>query len=248
MLSIARSGFSNLAQVVFLAMNAIGLLFGAIYNSQTPDLYGNNAHHKIGWIATWIVCAQAIVGLVRAYGRQAEGRTSSPPSISKYQDAHLAEQYRYSRDSGQGTEPSSPRTSSPTSHSPSLQHDVEHETGFERFSPHHSESNDAEEEKHGLLGNNAVDRFLTHKLRNAIPSPVMRIMGIIHSIVDRTIMFLGFIALTTGIVTYGGHFVSDKTAPKVEMAILTATTRKQIRYSVASPTSSKVASSSGTGC
>ena len=216
MLSMARSKLSSLAQLVFLAVNAVGLLFGAMYNSKTPDLYENNAHHKIGWIATWIVCAQAVIGLIRAYDRQVDRQESFPTSISKYQrieDVNSAEQYRYSRDSGQGTEPSSPRTPSPTLHSSPSQQELEHDAGSERFGPHrievdHTEADDAEEEKHGLLGNNGVDRFLTRKLRNFVPSRVLHILGVVHSIIDRIVIILGFILLTTGIVTYGGHFVS----------------------------------------
>ena len=209
MLSITRSSLSILAQMVFVAINAIGLLFGVIYNSKTPELYDNNAHHKIGWIATILVCTQVVTSLIRAYGRQAEGRRSLTPLVSKYQhkeDAHTAEQYRYSRDSGQGTEPSSPRTSSPTSCSPPLEHD--HDAEFERFGSH-AEAEGAEDEKNGLLGNNVVDRFLNRQVKNVVSPRVMRITGAIHNVLDRTTMILGFVLFTTGFVTYGGHFVSQ---------------------------------------
>ena len=64
MLSLARSRYRLTAQLVFLAVNGGGVLLGTIYNASTPDLYPNNAHHKLGWIVTWTVCAQVVVGLL----------------------------------------------------------------------------------------------------------------------------------------------------------------------------------------
>lgn len=52
MLSIARSRLVLPSQLAFLAINALALVLGVIYNHQTPDLYSNNAHSKIGWIIT----------------------------------------------------------------------------------------------------------------------------------------------------------------------------------------------------
>ncbi|PNH27736.1 hypothetical protein VD0002_g10084 [Verticillium dahliae] len=93
MLSLARSRYTLASQSVFLAFNALGVLVGAIYNAATPDLYPNNAHHKAGWVFTWIALAQVCIGLfgrttrtililgfigltsgAAAYGRLFEGR------------------------------------------------------------------------------------------------------------------------------------------------------------------------------
>lgn len=52
MLSLARSRYRLTAQLVFLAVNGGGVLLGTVYNANTPDLYPNNAHHKLGWIVT----------------------------------------------------------------------------------------------------------------------------------------------------------------------------------------------------
>ena len=130
MFSLARSRLTLALQFVFLAVNALGVLLGTIYNASTPDLYPNNAHHKIGWVATWVVCAQLLVGLV---GRVAgafnnRSRRSAVPKGRRTLDERgafipvsagaMAEHalrfpastgsagpYRLSNDSGQGTEP-----------------------------------------------------------------------------------------------------------------------------------------------
>ncbi|KAG7106629.1 putative membrane protein C3B8.06 like [Verticillium longisporum] len=89
MLSLARSRYTLASQSVFLAINALGVLVGTIYNAATPDLYPNNAHHKAGWAFTWVALAQlptmvsidigfaVITGLeilFAVYGRLFEGR------------------------------------------------------------------------------------------------------------------------------------------------------------------------------
>lgn len=139
MFSLARSRLTLVLQFVFLAVNAFGVLLGTIYNASTPDLYPNNAHHKIGWVATWVVCAQVVVGLV---GRVAgafnnRGRTFAVPHGHRTLDEHgafipvsagaMAEHalrfpasaagagpYRLSNDSGHGTEPNTESLRSPS--------------------------------------------------------------------------------------------------------------------------------------
>ncbi|MEJ1619737.1 DUF2427 domain-containing protein, partial [Escherichia coli] len=75
--SVARSRFALPSQFVFLVCNALGLLIGIIYNSQTPDLYENNAHHKIGWIATWVISAQVVMSLIFACAGRGERAKAS---------------------------------------------------------------------------------------------------------------------------------------------------------------------------
>src|SRR6266511_4011352 len=118
MLSLARSRFALAVQLSFLILNAFGLLLGTIYNSRTPDLYVNNAHHKIGWIATWAVCAQVVIGLIFMYSgrsKEADGDLDehagflpvSVEAMAQHQQVHAmrtAHGYRWSNDSGQGTE------------------------------------------------------------------------------------------------------------------------------------------------
>ena len=201
MFSVARSRYTSLSQLVFLALNALGLVFGVIYNANTPDLYENNAHHKIGWIATWIVSAQAIVGLVRHYTRNTDGASFSSARYETLKEAHSPEEYRWSRDSGHGTEPNSPRSSCPASPA-----EVEHNAPRDAHESQREE--DEYEEKHGLLRKTVAAGYIKRSFEAVCSSRAVRIAGVLYDIADRTVLFLGFIALATGIVTYGGHFVS----------------------------------------
>ena len=210
MLSLARAKLPALsAQFVFISANAVGLLCGTVYNSNTPDLYPNNAHHKLGWVMTWIVTVQAVVGLIRAYVPDArkrrvpkeelEVKPGRPAHYQRVSDASSA----FSRDSGYGNEIASPRESLPPSPPAETEsHSVER--GRAEPLPDVVE----EEEKSRLLGhtNNKVDRYLAAKLRGAGSSRAVRLLHLTYSIIDRTILLLGFVALATGAVTYGGFF------------------------------------------
>ena len=206
MLSLARAKLPTLgAQFIFIAANAIGLLCGTVYNSRTPDLYPKNAHHKLGWIVTWILIAQAVIGLLRVYapdkGRNAprpeEDKSSKPALPGHYQRASGSSSH-FSGDSGYGVE----LTESPLS-SPSSERET-HQLEGGRTEPTPADADD-EEEKDGLLGkHNKVDRYFARKLRGVGTGRVMRLLGLACDVVDRTSLVLGFIVLATGGLTYGG--------------------------------------------
>ena len=205
MLSIAKLRLALPAQLTFLSLNAIGLVFGTIYNANTPDFYKNNAHHKLGWVITWTASSQAIISLIRSYEhsddeRRRERVGSGAVQYQRVKALRSADQHRYSRDSGQGTEPNSPRTSSPAS-------DQAYEE--ERlYAPGAKDDNESEDtqEKHGLLGDNAANRFLAPTLSWIAQSRGLRYLDWLYSSVDRTMLILGFMAITSGGVTYGGFF------------------------------------------
>ena len=79
---------------------------------------------------------------------------------------------------------------------------ISHEAQYEE---HHDD-----EEKHGLLTSDSsklsdrVSRLIT----SVALSRLMRYASLPYKFIDRTILLLGFIAVASGIVTYGGHFVS----------------------------------------
>lgn len=212
MLSIARSRFALPTQFLFLVFNAFGLLIGIIYNSQTPDLYENNAHHKIGWIATWVVSAQVIMSLIFAYAGRGESAkayeqaaflpvstdeiTESPHSYP----SGIRHDYRWSRDSGQGTErnsssihsrPGSPSCSSPLS---------EEYDSFEKPEPPVPEL----PARRGWLHSTFVDRFLASRVPRLVSSRVLRVLSAVYMVIDRVILPFGFVTIATGAVTYGG--------------------------------------------
>ena len=89
-----------------------------------------------------------------------------------------------------------------------------------------------EEEKNDRLGNNVVDPFFARRFASLGSNRVVRAAGVLYDVVDRTILMLGFIALATGIVTYGGHFVSSF-QPLIAMGTSNRICRKASRSSQA---------------
>jgi hypothetical protein len=213
--STTRSNLALPTQFLFLVVNSVGVLCGIIYNVNTPDLYENNAHHKIGWIATWVMTAQVVMGLLFFYsGRSkqslapAHERAAFLPvsieSMAQHNQMHQAAgypNYRWSGDSGQGTERSSSHQSrdiSPTDPIRYTKPEVEDDEDDE---------DDSVPQGRGFLRNTFVDRYLSQRMPGLVSRRLQRGLEILYEIIDRTILVLGFIALSTGGVTYAGIFV-----------------------------------------
>lgn len=216
MLSISRSRFSLLAQVTFLALNTAGVFLATIYNAKTPDLYPNNAHHKLSWWLTWIVSAQVVMAVIRRYTRRKSRETLSPleerESFIPISTAAMVEHqciqdlrsgnYRFSDDSGQGTEPN---TESLRSQS------ISSVGGHEQQLPDVRrvyEEDVSGVEKRGIMCGSTIDGFLSKKLPGLLSSRGLRAFHFVYDCIDRVILVLAFVALATGFVTYGGFFVS----------------------------------------
>ncbi|KAE8350864.1 hypothetical protein BDV28DRAFT_138339 [Aspergillus coremiiformis] len=208
MFSVARSRFALPSQFLFVVFNALGLLLGIIYNSQTPDLYENNAHHKIGWIATGVISVQVIMSLIFAYAGRGESDAASSYERAEFLPVSTDEmaetpthptgihhEYRWSRDSGQGTSLHS-RPSSSSCASPSEEYDtfVKPERQFPEQPPR----------SRSWLRSTFVDRFLASRVPRMVSNRALRILNIIYLVIDRIILPFGFIAIATGAVTYGG--------------------------------------------
>jgi hypothetical protein len=217
MLSLARSRYTLYSQFAFAATNAFGLLLGVVYNANTPDLYPNNAHHKLGWIVTWIVSAQVVVGLLgRVAGMLKSGtdhnnysgeRQSFMPVSTEAMEEHesrFPKLFRHSNDSGQGTEPGSDALQSPTDsgfHSPPIplqDANKEYEDDNEDID---LESLHSESANHGKI------HGLAKKVADKVSSRMWSVLLFAYNFVDRTILILGSIALATGIIAYARFFV-----------------------------------------
>ncbi|KAK1725588.1 hypothetical protein CaCOL14_011270 [Colletotrichum acutatum] len=227
MLSIARSRYTLALQFVFMAVNALGVLLGTIYNASTPDLYPNNAHHKLGWLVTWVLLAQVLIGLVgrvagalrhdsRETSDDNEYQSFIPVSTAAMAEHHLinssryASEYRLSNDSGQGTEPcteslrshsrsSSSNEVSPRSSDAYLKEYAEEEDDIEDGLPMPMPSNRNE-------NTSANPRSAIARVAGRIPSRVLKGLVFFYNSVDRLILPLGFVTLCLGIVTYGRFF------------------------------------------
>ena len=206
MLSIARSRYTLLVQFSFLALHAVAVLLGTVYNATTPDLYPNNAHHKIGWVLTWLVCFHIMNGVILAYTgryktniREQEG--FNPVSTQAMAEHHRLhdDAYRFSNDSGQGTEPNTE----------SLRSQSISSTGDRDQLPDiHNHEGEDYEEKIGLLHGTKLHGFLISHMPGLLSSRVLQVFGLLYDLVDRVVLILAFLALSTGAITYAGLFVS----------------------------------------
>ena len=220
MFSISRSKLALPTQLVFLVLNGLGVVFGTIYNVKTPDLYHNNAHHTIGWVATWVMTAQVVMSLIFVYsgrqvvtpaGQQGERAAFLPVSveaIAQYNTRPYSD-YRWSGDSGQGTERSSLQNSrdvSPT--------DPSRRDSLGPYSKPEAELDEEDNElemvtePRGFWRNNFAHGYLSRRLPGMFSERLLKTVELLYRVIDRTSLILGFIAFTTGGVTYAGIFVS----------------------------------------
>lgn len=137
------------------------------------------------------------------YGGDLDERVSFiPVSVEAMEEhqrvhSHTNQNYRFSNDSGQGTERN---TESLRSHSISSIEDSR--AGQDR--QYETEGVDTEKRTHRLVSTlNRLLSFPTYLSRRAL-----RAVALAHVVINRLILILGFIALITGIVTYTGIFVS----------------------------------------
>lgn len=222
MLSLARSRFTPAAQFFFTAVNAVGVLIGTIYNASTPDLYPNNAHHKLGWIVTWVMGAQVTIGLLarvagvlsRQGGIAPEQQSFIPISTEAMteHESRFAGDCRLSNDSGQGTEPltESLRSHSLSSgaHSPILSM---RETPLRDADKEYCEDQGPDSDLEAdipIISRSSRVLSAMQKVADMVSLRFWKIFVFAYNFVDRTILILGFITLCTGIITFGRFFVS----------------------------------------
>lgn len=219
MLSLASSRFTLPLQLAFLATNALGVLLVTIYNSQTPDLYPGNAHHSIGWIVTWVVSAHVTVSLagriacvVKHYRRrnlptEDHAFMAVPADVpNEFQSQRLVGGYRLSGDSTTGSEYAGESLRSGSSST--------HVADDEDLAGRHKEEEEDEEDEEVLDDMPFTSLSLRGRCTN-LASKVLsvrlwRFFKIGYKVVDRVILPFGFIAFTTGIVTFGRFFVRQK--------------------------------------
>jgi hypothetical protein len=230
MFSIARSRYALPVQFLFLVVNGLGLLFGVIYNANTPDLYVNNAHHSIGWIATWMVIALVVTNFLFSYSRRnkrsvpAGERTAFlPVSVENMaqHNSHPYSEYRWTGHGRQGSSDSS--TLNGRDDSPTV---VGRRDTFDEFDKLEPEPEPEDDEELTLPQQPrsrfqwlrirrvvSVDRYLSTKIPSMLSTKGLRIIKFVYNVLDRLILLLGYIAVVTGFVTYCGLFVSPPQRP-----------------------------------
>jgi hypothetical protein len=213
MLSVARSRWTLPAQGLFHVLSGLGVLTGFVYNHATEDLYEGNAHHPLGWVLTSFAVAWTILSVYTSLSRRRDG--SEQQSTQPTRDADVSnemqygyfEQYnddlsptRMSRDSGLGNSRQNSQDSimqKKGQNSPlyPLAENVDLD----------DEEKDTAPETRGFLGLGRASVRSSGVLQktNRRVSAVARFFEVI---LEKTLLILGFVALATGFVTYGGIF------------------------------------------
>lgn len=190
-----------------------------IYNSRTPDLYPHNAHHTTGWLLTWATVVQICLALITASARlQGESKNpeehlpfiqSSAQSLGGHQWAHNAENapgYRFSDDSGHGTEQNDEYL---RSHSSSSLDGAQEELNGISQKYYEGDADDlapgSKWSRHPLM--KRLRAIFSSKVPSYISSRLTGVLRMLEAIITRTILIQGFVGITTGAVAYGGIFV-----------------------------------------
>lgn len=215
MFSIARSKFALPVQFLFLVVNALGVVAGTIYNINTPDLYENNAHHTVGWVATWVFTAQVVMSLLFLYSGRNKQAVSAPSERASFLPASLHSmntrsfhEHRWSTETAnetQGIEVSSPMGSSRT-----LSPDREYEYSKPEPEDYPEDLEDVPlapvTRRPSWFRNTKFDKYLSARVPQLASKKMFKVAEIVYEIIDRTILILGFTAFLSGIVTYTGIF------------------------------------------
>ncbi|KAK4173440.1 hypothetical protein QBC36DRAFT_348759 [Triangularia setosa] len=222
MLSIARSRYTLFVQFGFLALNTGGMLLGIVYNANTPDLYPNNAHHKLGWIVTMTVASQVAIGvLARVAGMMKRGELGhtgehqgfipvSTEAMQAHESAFSGPYRRFSHDSGQGTELGSETLRSHSTSSPPASPTISSHPTHKEY--RHEDEFEDEDLEHNVptLKKTGKALSLVARVAGKISDRFWRILMLAYHFVDRTILILSFITLCTGIITYGRFFEGNQ--------------------------------------
>ncbi|KAI5204809.1 hypothetical protein E4T39_03445 [Aureobasidium subglaciale] len=196
--SIARSRFTLPTQFAFLAVNALGLFTSIVYDAKTPDLYPNNAHHKMGWAVTCI----AVVWFLMTFGNLYMARTEKAERRHAMTTDNIAQydrlqEHRWSGDSSHDSATLCSGSRSPSSDSISL-HKFE--------DPGDDEEENVGSEEQGFIQRNKVDRFLSRKIPRISFGRALTAFRTVHTLIERCMPVLGFVGLISGGVVSGGLY------------------------------------------
>lgn len=220
MFSIARSRLTIPAQISFLAVNTIGVFMSIIYNAKTPDLYPNNAHHKIGWVATWVAAAWFVMAFpMICYRRKHDAsHPMTSQNMAQYERLQHEEfaprhKHRFSRDSGHGSDHSATLCSGSRSQSQDsfAHHKLEPQSPLDEECGTPFADHEGFNESSGLFEQQApqsrVARLFALKCGSiSLAGFGFRTLKFFYVAIERTILLLAFIALLTGGVTFSNLF------------------------------------------
>jgi hypothetical protein len=219
MFSIARSRLTPAVHSIFFVLNTLGVLFGTVYNINTPDLYENNAHHATGWVATCIISVQLLISLLPIKPRRrketrllvVEREPFLPLSMANIPQQRLSSYTDHRKRSDTESENDGPPLHS--THDASSAASRRSSEDFEK-----SESEDSVDNEPRTSSSHCptfpLNRYMVGYLSMRFPSRLstllLKTLAVLRQIIDRTILPLGFVCLVTGGVTYAGIFVSRR--------------------------------------
>ncbi|KAF2219859.1 hypothetical protein BDZ85DRAFT_204703 [Elsinoe ampelina] len=220
-ISTAKSRIAIPVQFLFLGVNALGIFTSIVYDAKTPDLYPNNAHHKIGWAVTWIALAWLLLGLLNFVNlrqpkasRVQHNLTISSQAMARYEqltDHNIQNSPRFSRDSGHGTE----RNSSSSFGGPTRTNSAEEVLQKPELPLYPSDSDreedelEAEHESSPFMPTGRVNRFVTNRIPKFRSARFVKAIKVTYVLLERFQVILAFVALATGFVTWIGIFKTD---------------------------------------
>lgn len=210
MLSVARSRYHLPAQLIFHAINAVALFTGFVYNQSTPDLYVTNAHHPIGWIVTSLTMIWTFLSLLTAYANAVKQRrpenailqSSHGIETQDYDSQHYVDSpssYRLSHDSGNfsgGSRSNSSDSVFKKNDLSRLGNDQEHQDDDYNVST----------EESGFLGRKKAQGILARIVQFGCDTRFSAVLRVSQMVLEKFLLVLGFLAITSGFVVYGGLF------------------------------------------
>lgn len=211
MLSIARSRYVLPSQFAFIVVNALALLVGVVYNHKTPELYENNAHSKTGWAVTWIASAWVFMALIQSYVGRDQACSVDDESIAPLNAANMMQYqrvkeedvdspYRFSNDSGQGTERNSASLYG-HSRSPSVESENQQ---FAECARRYTDELDDLEDVSLEKPKSSLDSFFSRNVGRFVAGKTAKIIRSVYVVLERTMVIQGLIAILSGTVVYGG--------------------------------------------
>ncbi|KAG9570689.1 hypothetical protein KCU71_g1980, partial [Aureobasidium melanogenum] len=200
MLSLANSRTRVLVQFVFFSMNALGVALAISYNALTPDLYPNNAHHRIGWIITLVatiaIPVSSLFGIGQVIRRQVGVQVIEPePAFTSFAPRNY-----------NPADCSSDNVSMPHSKRNSPETDIASLSWHEDSHIDESCTNADQEEKDSLLPMVDSHPRLSFLSAGFFSLAYWKYLRIFSRMIDYIILPFAFVAITTGIVTYGRFF------------------------------------------
>ncbi|KAH8812536.1 hypothetical protein F5884DRAFT_312428 [Xylogone sp. PMI_703] len=192
MLHIAGSNLQYPLHIAFLGLHSVGMILSQAYQSKTPDLYPGNSHSKLGWVLTFLIWAQFIVGIVQSFSKRNKpdrGRDTGH-ELTPFLSSETQPDHRNQSSSPSELASYSSRSGHPTEESRS-------ETLFDAHLPYNSTLEHTFDEP---MSRNRHWRSVSQLYFS------IRLLDIGCDFVLYLFPILGFVAICTGIVTLTGVF------------------------------------------